>query len=226
MYPVMSEIDETGGTITDADELVRSLLASGTESHADYKAAMAFPPKGPARAKLAKQIIALCNRRDGGFLLIGVDDKTQKATSLDLDQMTSWDAAKVNAGLRGYAAPDPLVQVFRGTTEGGASLLAVRAIPFAEQPLVCIHDVPGDDGKLIIRAGALYIRTEATETKEVTSEAEMREILDRAYVRKGEGLLRQIKDLIDAHWPGSSPVGMGAYEADIGQDNAQMVPPT
>ena len=33
----------------------------------------------------------------------------------------------------------------------------------------------------------------------------MRELMSRAYVKKADRLLAEIKALIDAHWPGSAP---------------------
>jgi hypothetical protein len=39
----------------------------------------------------------------------------------------------------------------------------------------------------------------------VSTEADMRELLSRAYVKKADRLLAEIKALIDAHWPGSAP---------------------
>ena len=45
----------------------------------------------------------------------------------------------------------------------------------------------------ITREGALYIRTEETRTREVSTEAQMRELLGRAYVKRAERLLYEIK---------------------------------
>lgn len=81
-------------------------------------------------------------------------------------------------------------------------MVAVRVAPFVEQPLVCTKSVRDDAGTPIVREGAIYIRTSGTETKEIATEAEMRELLDRAYIKKADQLLHKIKALIDAHWPG------------------------
>ena len=190
---------------TDADQLVRDLLAQGSESHVDYKTAMSAPTERRDRAKLAKHIIGLSNRKDGGYLLIGVEDGTHRPIGLTPDQVATWDAAKLNVALSPYAAPQPVVQVFRGSLTDGTVLLALHVVPFDEQPLVCTKSVEDDRGKTILREGALYIRAASTETKEVSTEAEMRELLSRAYVRKADRLLAEIKALVDAHWPGSAP---------------------
>jgi hypothetical protein len=203
---------------TDADQLVRDLLAQGSESQVDYKTAMSAPTDQRDRAKLAKHVIGLSNRKDGGYLLIGVEDGTHKPLGLSDDQVATWDAAKLNAALAPYAAPPPVVQVIRGSLPDGTVLLALHVVPFEEQPLVCLRPVD-DRGKAILREGALYIRTTGTETREVSSEAEMRELLSRAYVKKADRLLFEIKALIDAHWPGTPPPAaldlIGAIEHDL-----------
>jgi hypothetical protein len=48
-----------------------------------YKTAMSAPGDHRAWAKLAKHVIGLSNRKDGGYLLIGVEDGTLKPLGLD-----------------------------------------------------------------------------------------------------------------------------------------------
>jgi predicted HTH transcriptional regulator len=211
--------------ITDADQLVRDLLAQGSELHVDYKTAMAAPSDRRRWAKLAKQVIGLSNHKDGGYLLIGVEDGTLRAIGLSAEEVASWDAAKVNDALAPYAAPRPAVQVLRGSLEDGTVLVALRVVPFEDQPLVCIKSVNDELDKPILRAGGLYIRTEGTQTKEVSTEPEMRELLGRAYVKKADRILVEIKALIDAHWPGTEPLAAAALFGAIDQDLTEMARP-
>lgn len=215
----------TADGLTDADQLVRDLLAQGSESQVDYKSAMLAPTDRRDRAKLAKHVIGLSNRKDGGYLLIGVEDGTHKPLGLTPDDIATWDAAKLNAALARYAAPPPIVQVIRGSLPDGTALLALRVVPFEEQPLVWTTSVPDAKGNTILRAGALYIRTAGTETREVSTEGEMREFLGRAYVKKADRLLFEIKALIDAHWPGATtPAGVDLLSA-IAEDLTAMKKP-
>jgi hypothetical protein len=137
----------------DADQLVRELLAQGSESGVDYKSARPAPPDARARAKLAKDVIGLSNRKDGGYLLIGVQDRTLVPVGLTEDQIATWDAAAVNDWLTGFAAPAPVVQVFRGSLGDGKVLIALRIPPFDEQPLVCTKTVSDIQNKPITREG-------------------------------------------------------------------------
>ncbi len=208
------------GEFSDGDQLVRDLLAQGSEHDVDYKAGIEAPTDGRAKAKLAKIVIAFSNRKDGGYLLIGVEDSTLRPIGLTLQQVKSWDGARVTAALASYAAPQPVIKVTRGALPDGKVLVALHVAPFEEQPLVCVKTVDDDDRRKppILRKGALYIRSEGTECKEVSTEAEMRELLARAYVKKADRLLMEIKALIDAHWPGAaSPTGtlLSVIEQDL-----------
>jgi predicted HTH transcriptional regulator len=212
-------------TPTDADQLVRDLLAQGSERGVDYKNAKPGPSDPRAWADLAKDVIGFSNRKDGGYLLIGVQDSTLRPIGLTESQVATWDAARVNAGLASFAAPSPVVQVFRGSLEDGKVLVAVRIPPFDEQPLVCIKSVADSRNKPITREGALYIRTEETRTREVSTEAQMRELLGRAYVKRGERLLSDMKALIDAHWPGTGLPATPGLVSLIEQDLQEMPRP-
>jgi predicted HTH transcriptional regulator len=87
----------TRDTPTDADQLVRDLLAQGSESRVDYKSAKPAPRDVRQRADFAKHVIGLSNRNDGGYLLIGVQDSTLVPVGLTEAQVASWDAAVVNS---------------------------------------------------------------------------------------------------------------------------------
>lgn len=206
----------------DADQLVRDLLSQGSEFFVDYKTAMPLPSDPRGRARLAKQIMGFANRHDGGYLLVGVDDKTHQPVGLTAQQINSWDAPKLKAAVELFARPVPVMQVLRGSTEAGEALVAIHVAEFHDQPVLCVSSIDDDKGRPVVRAGALYIRTASTETKEITTEAEMRELLDRAYLTKGDRVLASIKALIDAHWPAAAPETRGTPFADSDLDLEDM----
>src|SRR5713226_8981311 len=93
----------TPDTPTDADQLVRELLALGSESRVDYKSARPAPSEARPRAEFAKHVTGLSNRKDGGYLLIGVEDGTLAPVGLTADQVASWDAARIHPWLAEFA---------------------------------------------------------------------------------------------------------------------------
>jgi predicted HTH transcriptional regulator len=213
------EMADSAGTdaFTGADQSIRELLAQGSESRVDYKSARSAPSDARGWAKLAKHVIGLSNRKDGGYLLIGVEDGTLQPVGLTDDQVATWDAARVNTQLAQHAAPRPVVQVIRGSLEDGKVLCSRCGSRRSRNSHWCAKTVTSEQGRPIIREGALYIRTEGTETREV-AEAEMRELLSRAYVKRAERLL-YVKALIDVHWPGggapAAPGVVSAIERDL-----------
>jgi predicted HTH transcriptional regulator len=202
-------------THSEADALVRELLAQGSESDVDYKGPVPFPTDSVGRASTAKDIIGWSNTRDGGYLLVGVDDATYLAVGLSEADALTWDQADVSQSVSAFASPVPVIRIFRGHAENGALLVAVRIVAFQDQPIVCVRGQLDTGKRILTRVGALYVRTHASQTKEITTEAELRALLELAYVKKSELLLRQIKDLIDAHWPGTTTDRLASASARI-----------
>ncbi|SRR5712692_5769038 len=198
--------------MTNCADVIAELLAQGGErggvpfsDNVDYKGAIAWPERGSdERARLIRHIIGFTNARDGGYLLIGVDDTTKNAIGLTVDQAHSWDVSRLTEVLAQFAAPVPVVDVCQAELPGGELMVAVHIAPFQEQPSVCIQEHttrrPGSDHeRRILRVGALYVRTSGASTREVNSESMMRELLERAYLKKGDKLLQQIRELLQAH---------------------------
>lgn len=209
------------------DDLVRDLLAQGGEGTTDFKAATPWPAKGSdERARLIKHMIGYSNARDGGYLLIGVDDLTKQATGLTDAQARTWDPSSLAEALDQFAAPPPRLKVCQGRTDANHLLVAIHIAEFADQPTVCIREHASSVGapakRMILRKGALYVRHGAS-TKEIDNEALMRELLRRAYIKNAQALLQQIKELIDLYWPRAQPPPDAAIRARI-QDALRDVP--
>ena len=171
-------------------------------------------------------MIGYSNVRDGGYLLIGVDDVTKQATGLTDEQASTWDPSSLAEALEQFAAPPPRLKLCQGRTDTNRLLVAIHVAEFAVQPTVCIRQHASSAGapaeRMILRKGALYMRDGAS-TKEIDSEALMRELLRRAYIKNAQALLQQIKELIDLHWPGAQAPPDAAIQARI-QDALGDVP--
>ncbi len=159
-----------------------------------------FELKGPGPstdkhlfAKVARAALGLGNLRDGGHIIIGIDDNTQQRRmlpGLDAAQLTSWLAFDdVARRLGNYA--DPPLHFERATVELSSSVTVavIQVFEFADLPHLCAKTY-GD----VLREGALYVRPrKVPETSELATSVEMREVLDlatekalRAYVRLAE----------------------------------------
>ena len=86
------------------------LLAADEQRGVEFKNARArndtnFP-------EVAKAVLGMTNRRDGGWILIGVEDRTRNIEGLSDEQVASWENPDpVREKLRQYADPDVWVDV-------------------------------------------------------------------------------------------------------------------
>jgi len=149
-----------------------------------------FELKGPGRrddlaffVKVVRALLGLGNLRDGGHVVIGIEDG-EPATldpGLEQEQLDSWLAYDdVARGLAAYADPPLAFEVAAVKLSSGAKVAVIEVAEFADLPHVCIKTY---DGKL--RDGAIYVRPrKVPETSEIASHVEMRELIDLA-VEKG-----------------------------------------
>jgi predicted HTH transcriptional regulator len=146
----------------------------------------------PLFVKVARAALSMGNMRDGGQIVIGIDDTDIQAMKpgLDAQQLASWLAYDdVGRGLAEYANPPLEFDIVEMTLSSGATVVVLNVHEFADMPHLCgkLHDG-------VLRPGALYVRSrKMPETAEVASLVEMREVLDlatekalRAYVSIGE----------------------------------------
>jgi hypothetical protein len=174
-----------------AEEL-ESALGTGYEGRS-------FELKGHGRsddkrflAKVARAALSMGNLRDGGQIVIGIDDKApqEMLPGLNEDERASWLAYDdVSARLAVYCDPPVRFDAAPVALSNGATVVVLQVHEFADIPHLCAEGYPE-----VLRKAALYARSrKLPETAEVASSVEMREILDlavekrlRAYVEAAE----------------------------------------
>ena len=162
------------------------LLAADEQRGVEFKNARArndtnFP-------EVAKAVLGMTNRRDGGWILIGVEDRTRNIEGLSDEQVASWENPDpVREKLRQYADPDVWVDVeiveldVNGKTRQCG---VIRVREFEAVPVLCRKPatVRGDE---VLRMGACYVRSrQMPATTVVADHAAFRELLELA-VDKG-----------------------------------------
>ncbi len=143
-------------------------------------------------AKVARAALSLGNLRDGGHVIMGIDDGRQQAMlpGLKAEELESWLAFDdVARRLANYA--DPPLHFERASAElsNGVTVAVIQVFEFADLPDLCARDYPE-----VLRKGGLYVRPrKVPELSEIASSVEMREIMDlatekalRAYIRLAE----------------------------------------
>lgn len=157
-------------------EEIATLLASGHELRA-------LEVKGPGHRtdlilKVAKAALSMANHRDGGHIIIGIDDSTIAAMlpGLTEAQATSWLAYDdVSRKLAEYADPPLRFELAKQVLPSQANVVVLQVFEFDDVPVLCRRDAPD------LRRGACYVRSHRTpETAEIPTAVEMRELLDLA----------------------------------------------
>jgi hypothetical protein len=143
-------------------------------------------------AKVSRGGLSMGNLRDGGRVIIGVDDAAPAAMlpGLGDDDLAAWlEFDTISVRLAEYADPPLRIEVYSLTLSTGAQVVVLEVEEFAEVPHLCAKSY-----EPTLLKGALYVRTRRMpETAEVPTQTEMRELLDlatekrlRAYVESAE----------------------------------------
>ncbi|MBA3842882.1 MAG: putative DNA binding domain-containing protein [Actinobacteria bacterium] len=128
-------------------------------------------------AKIARAALGMGNLRDGGYVVIGIDDKRQTAmlpglTEVDLASWLNYD--NVADGLARFSDPPLRFDVAKRSLSSGAEVALLRVEEFEDVPHLCTRD----SGLDTTRRGALYIRSrKSPATTEIALSSELRDIL-------------------------------------------------
>ena len=161
-----------------------SLLARGHETNG-----VEFKGRGNRTdpvflAGIIRAALGMANRRDGGFVIIGVESDTLDPVGFDDDEVESWLnydelAEKVNE----FASPSVHFEL-EAPTFRVRRFVIIRVHEFEDIRILCSRDFqrPGKGkGPPILRRGICYVRSRhKPETSEIPSEEEMRELLELA----------------------------------------------
>jgi len=164
-------------------EVGREYLAVGHElSGVEFKAAGSRDDRH-FFAKVMRAMLGMANRRDGGYIFIGVNDQkvTTPPPSLDATELERWVDYEVLVE-RVSKFADPLVTFDCAVLDiDGASIVVLEIAEFDSLPVLCKVDHTTPEGRQVLRKGACYVRSaHKPETSEVPSQLEMRELLDLA----------------------------------------------
>jgi predicted HTH transcriptional regulator len=159
-----------------------SLLAPGYETNGvEFKGPGVRTVK-PFHAKVVRAILGMANRRDGGLVIIGVESTNLEPVGLnDLDLATWSDYDVLAESVNGYASPsvsfDTEILSYHGN-----NIFIIRVREFEEIPILCTKDYSDPEKSVpTLRRGACYVRSRhKSETSEIPSEEEMRELLELA----------------------------------------------
>jgi predicted HTH transcriptional regulator len=170
-----------GAAVTEQE--FESLLAQGYETNGvEFKGPWIRTDK-LFLAKVVRSILGMANRRDGGLVIIGVEESNKlEPVGLSDEQAESWlNYDDLSASVDDYASPNVRFD-HELRTFWGKKFVFIRVHEFDDIPILCAKDY-NEFGKTspILRRGACYVRARhKPETSEIPSEEEMRELLELA----------------------------------------------
>ena len=139
-------------------------------------------------ARVVRACLGMANLRDGGRVIIGVDEQGGVLDPVGLSDadLATWRYDDIAAGLSTYA--DPMINFDVHIHEyQGRHFVELEVHEFEELPILCktTYQERPPRQEVILREGACYVRRRGKpETSEIPTQSEMRELLDLA-IEKG-----------------------------------------
>lgn len=163
------------------DQRLIDLIQLGRETrNIEYKRTYSWNDPSH-KAKIVKTILAMSNIRDGGYLILGVEENNGSFTPVGVPQ-ADYDLLNTDdvlAFANRFADPYVEIKLHKGLHEG-MLFVVVEVQEFQQYPVVCKCD-----GLENLKCGSIYTRTRRMyESAVVPSQTEMREIIEMA-VDKG-----------------------------------------
>jgi predicted HTH transcriptional regulator len=129
-------------------------------------------------AKVIRAVIGMANRRDGGCVIIGIQENERGApmpNGISSEDLVTWSYDDLADSLAQYV--DPTVNFDLEAIESdGKTFVVILVQEFEDIPVLCKKDYPD-----VLRAGACYVRTRRKpETLEVPTQVDMRDLLELA----------------------------------------------
>jgi predicted HTH transcriptional regulator len=154
------------------------IVATGREGrNLEFKRSMPWDTT-EWKTKLVKSVLAFSNVRDGGRIIIGVEERDGgefQFTGMTDEHFATYNQDDVDSEVAKYADPYARLSVNKVPVDE-RKFVVLEIEEFGEMPVICKRN-----GASNLRTGAIYTRPYGkAETVEVPSQTELREILELA----------------------------------------------
>lgn len=159
------------------DEEIAAFVESGYEIRAVEFKGPASTTSSEFVANVARAALALANQRDGGFIILGVDESNPSRSGLTPEQKAQWlDYDDVVDKLNRYADPPLRIDRAARALPDGRDVVVLQIAEFDDIPILAARDY----GRTI-QKGQLYTRSfRKPESSARQTQNELRGVLDLA----------------------------------------------
>ena len=153
-------------------EELEAKLEGGTETPTlDIKAACDWNAES-----MAKDILAMANVQDGGYIIIGVEDGTFARQGITPEQRATYDIDIMRDQIAPFADPRAVFTVDFPRDTNGLEYAVIRVEPFDELPVICARESAST------HRGFIYYRNSnaRVQSAPVSNAYDMRDIITNA----------------------------------------------
>lgn len=172
-------------------DLCELVLVGEERRNLEYKGPMRWDNK-LTKAKITKAALAIANIRDGGWVVIGVDQTNGNFKRIGLKDADAetFKHDDISIYINGYADPFVNLHVTNDVICENKRYVIIKIDEFEEFPVICKKEYPLAG----LHEGKIYTRTrKRNENSEALTSSEMREIIDLAVDKNVRRFFERLK---------------------------------
>lgn len=180
-----------------SSEIEKLIERKAESANLDYKGGFKWHKENrDLQFELIRDLMGMANTRDGGTIILGVEDGSYELKGVNKEIRDSLDQTDIAQMLHRYGSPKARIDVKKATISY-KHVVVINVAEFEDVPIISADSISKNKSKdLILRKGAIYIRTSAATTEEISSEQDMRDLIGRAMLKRSDELLGNIEKII------------------------------